>query len=746
MKYISLLTFLLFLLIIGILILTLVKKKHSHVENFSTQSEEQFIYNYKTKDWRLCGKDEESPNTKMEWKGVDCGNGNIEWQSMKSVANRIDNKTLEECNWTRHDEDGDQNIEWINNWLGQCGKVPTNVPDLPKEQFLFDYTTGHLGLCADEEKNTKVEWKGVDCGNGKIQWQSMKSVANRKDGTTEEQCSWRRKPYDKDKNNEISKWNNDWLGQCGVSPNEVPNLPKEQFVYKYKTNNSSLCGDGVNKNTDMEWKGVDCGDGKIQWQSMKSVANRKDGTKIEQCSWRRKPYDEDKNLWNKKYVGSCGVAPEQAKDLPKEQFVYKYKTKNPSLCGDDVNKNTDVEWKGVDCGDGNIQWQSMKTVANRKDNKTLEECSWTRKPYDEDQKKNKANSDWNNNWFGQCGKFPTNVTDLPTKQFVYKYKTKNSSLCGDGENKNTDMEWKGVDCGDGNIQWQSMKSVANRKDGTTVEQCSWRRKPYDEDKNLWNKKYVGSCGVAPEQAKDLPTKVAQLNPTTISTTTTTPITTSTTTIKDPNILNSVDATTTTTTTTTTTSTTTTIPPTTSTTTTIPPTTSTTTFIDDPMCRFIPIGETPKGCVAECLSPRNKNFGGDRCTRNICEAKCSECKNSILCKWLVQSEYSNDKIKLEGIEGNKRVQLYWNISNIKVNDLKEFIIYYKNTYSQNINAGISIKTIPFTQNKNNYSIVIDNLDNSTDYSFVVNVVNKTDNIKFISNTVNLIPNSNTKLIL
>ena len=79
-------------------------------------------------------------------------------------------------------------------------------------------------------------------------------------------------------------------------------------------------------------------------------------------------------------------------------------------------------------------------------------------------------------------------------------------------------------------------------------------------------------------------------------------------------------------------------------------------------------------------------------------------------------------------------------------MKEFIVYYKNTYTDNINAGISIKTIPFKQNKKNYSIVIDNLDNSTDYSFVVNVVNNTNNIEYISNTINLIPNSITQLIL
>ena len=327
---------------------------------------------------------------------------------------------------------------------------------------------------------------------------------------------------------------------------------------------------------------------------------------------------------------------------------------------------------------------------------------------------------------------PTTTT-IPKPTFIYNNITNNRYLCGKEESPNTKMEWKGVDCGNNNIEWQSMKSVDNRINNKTLEQCSWTRQQYDENEG-WNENWLGQCGVAPLEVPDLPKNFAELYPTTISTTTTNPITTSITTTEDP---------TTTLTTPITTSTTTTTPTTISTTTTTPAPTTTTIL---PMCRFIPNGESYDGCVAKCLSPRNKNFGGDLCNRNICEAKCSECKNSNLCKWLIQNEYSNDKIKLEGIEGNKRVQLYWNLNAITVGDLKEFIIYYKNTYTDNINADISIKTIPFKQNKKNYSIVIDNLDNSTDYSFVINVVNKTNNIEYISNTINLTPNSITQLIL
>ena len=33
------------------------------------------------------------------------------------------------------------------------------------------------------------------------------------------------------------------------------------------------------------------------------------------------------------------------------------------------------------------------------------------------------------------------------------------------------MEWKGKDCGDGKIKWQSMKSVEGRRPGLTAQQC-----------------------------------------------------------------------------------------------------------------------------------------------------------------------------------------------------------------------------------------------------------------------------------
>ena len=50
----------------------------------------------------------------------------------------------------------------------------------------------------------------------------------------------------------------------------------------------------------MEWKGKDCGDGKIKWLSMKSLAGTTRDGFPQGCSWDRKTDDLN---WNNKYVG-----------------------------------------------------------------------------------------------------------------------------------------------------------------------------------------------------------------------------------------------------------------------------------------------------------------------------------------------------------------------------------------------------------------------------------------------------------
>ena len=85
---------------------------------------------------------------------------------------------------------------------------------------------------------------------------------------------------------------------------------------------------------------------------------------------------------------------------------------------------------------------------------------------------------------------------------IYKTITKLTDFCGNGETATTKMEWKGRDCGDGKIKWQSMKSVEGRRPGLTAQQCSWERSKTDFN---WNNKYMGQCGVAPTYMSALPT-------------------------------------------------------------------------------------------------------------------------------------------------------------------------------------------------------------------------------------------------
>ena len=90
----------------------------------------------------------------------------------------------------------------------------------------------------------------------------------------------------------------------------------------------------------------------------------------------------------------------------------------------------------------------------------------------------------------------------PVADIIYKTITKLTDFCGNGETATTKMEWKGKDCGDGKIKWQSMKSVEGRRPGLTAQQCSWERSKTDFS---WNNRYMGQCGVAPTYMSALPT-------------------------------------------------------------------------------------------------------------------------------------------------------------------------------------------------------------------------------------------------
>jgi len=93
---------------------------------------------------------------------------------------------------------------------------------------------------------------------------------------------------------------------------------------------------------------------------------------------------------------------------------------------------------------------------------------------------------------------------------VYNTTTNLSAFCGDGSTTTpgkTKMEWKGEDCGDGKIKWNSMKSTSGLRTGlSTATNCSWKRR---SDSN-WNTNYIGDCGVAPTVLSNLPTNVSQL--------------------------------------------------------------------------------------------------------------------------------------------------------------------------------------------------------------------------------------------
>ena len=140
-----------------------------------------------------------------------------------------------------------------------------------------------------------------------------------------------------------------------TAPPATAVVEASNIVYKTKTNLSNFCGDGSNGTgkTEMEWKGKDCGDGNIKWDSMKSISGRRGDLTATDCSWKRDGNDSE---WQNKYMGSCGVAPTYMSNLPKTTaalpVIHYSRTNIGDFCGDNSTGTgkTLMEWKGEDCG------------------------------------------------------------------------------------------------------------------------------------------------------------------------------------------------------------------------------------------------------------------------------------------------------------------------------------------------------------------------------------------------------------
>lgn len=87
---------------------------------------------------------------------------------------------------------------------------------------------------------------------------------------------------------------------------------------------------------------------------------------------------------------------------------------------------------------------------------------------------------------------------------TYSTLTDKSDFCGDGQNATTEMVWFGEVCdASGNVQWNSMKSLAGTTRADKENGCEWNRAGKSTS---WLQTYLGSCGV-PATYLLLPTTV-----------------------------------------------------------------------------------------------------------------------------------------------------------------------------------------------------------------------------------------------
>lgn len=193
------------------------------------------------------------------------------------------------------------------------------------------------------------------------------------------------------------------VSSTGWGVHKNPNQPfmpgtLDEIIYNTVTKLRDFCGDGTNDTTKMEWKGKDCGDGKIKWLSMKSLAGTTRDGFPQGCSWDRKTDDLN---WNNKYVGQCGVAPTYMPGLPESRGSISAGSASAAI-GSQVSKRAGAvapmeESRAQKCLDGCVEPTQVSgncKVVNI-EGKEMRECPYKCSNYDVDDSKCQYDQDCN---------------------------------------------------------------------------------------------------------------------------------------------------------------------------------------------------------------------------------------------------------------------------------------------------------------------------------------------------------------
>ena len=96
------------------------------------------------------------------------------------------------------------------------------------------------------------------------------------------------------------------------------------------------------------------------------------------------------------------------------------------------------------------------------------------------------------------------------------------------------------------------------------------------------------------------------------------------------------------------------------------------------CEFQAKGPTLLACNDRCMSIDKKDWGGELCTKEICDSICKKCDDVEQCRWLMETaEYKLDqkkpkKIEIKGYSEDGKIKITWMNTNSKDNIIGYYI--------------------------------------------------------------------------
>ena len=135
------------------------------------------------------------------------------------------------------------------------------------------------------------------------------------------------------------------------------------------------------------------------------------------------------------------------------------------------------------------------------------------------------------------------------------------------------------------------------------------------------------------------------------------------------------------------------------------------------CEFQARGPTLLACNDRCMSVDKKDWGGELCTKEICDSICKTCDDVEQCRWLMEtSEYKLDqkkpkRIQIKGYPEDGKIKITWMNTNSKDNIIGYYISVSHNdeilgfNFNNDIECTLCEHTLINLINDKVYSIIL-----------------------------------------